>query len=153
MKTVLIFLLGVIVAVGGIYLRHKFGTQESKTAYVLDLNVSNGQRVLLKDGVTVDQFENQLIKVDPNDADGTDVNIKPERDNPAEVQGPSADNKFPPANKPTGPDGSMHVTQKVAAHNMDDLQSVLSLLSSTGSTAAGKATSTSAPTVTPSPSP
>ena len=107
----------------------------------------------------VQAFENQLCKVDPNAADGTDVNIKPDPNKPDGVEGPTPSPSpvgaclFPALDKPTGPDGSMHVTQKVAAHNMEDLQSVLSLLSSTGSTAAGTAPPTSAPTATPASSP
>ena len=44
MKTVSMFLLGAIVGVGAIYLFHKFAPLESKTPYVLDLNIADGKR-------------------------------------------------------------------------------------------------------------
>lgn len=157
MKTVLIFLLGAVVGIGGVYLQHKFGMQGSKTPYVLDLDISDGKRVPLKDGVTVDAFEDQLRKVDPNGANGTLVDIKPNADKPDEVEGPLADNSFRPPNKPIGPDGSMHNTQRVYAATTDDVKSVLDMLGSSSKAAATGSVGTAAPaeptTPTPAPSP
>jgi len=155
MKTVLIFLLGAIVAFGGIYLYHKFGLEASKTPYVLNLDITDGKRVPLKDGVTVEAFENQLRKVDPNGANGTLVNIKPDANKPDEVEGPLADNSFKPPNKPIGPDGSMHNTQRVSAPSTDDVKSVLDMLGSNSTAAAMRSAGTSARTepTTPTPAP
>lgn len=154
MRNLVTFLLGAVVAVGGIYLFHKFGPQESKTPYVLDLNISNGQRVQLKDPNGVEAFENQLQKIDPNGANGTDVNIKPYADKPEEVEGPLAGGAFKPPNSPIGPEGSVHNTQRISATNMADLQSVLDLLASTSTTAGTAAPiATATPAATSSPSP
>ena len=155
MKTVLIFLLGAIVAVGGIYLYHKFGPQGSNTPYCLSLDITNGKRVPLKDGVTVEAFENQLCKIDANGANGTDVNIKPDANKPDEVEGPTSSGcTFPPAPKLIGPDGSMHNTQKVYTRSADDMTSVLQMLGSNSTATATGSAGTAAPTEpTPTPTP
>jgi hypothetical protein len=161
MKTVLIFLLGAVVGLGGIYLYHKFGPQVSKTPYCLSLDITNGQRVPLKQGITVEAFENQLCKVDPNGVNGTDVNIKADQNNPDEVEGPAPSPvgtcTFTPTPKPIGPAGSMHSTQKVYTRSADDMTSVLQLLgsNSTATTrgSAGTAAGTEPTTPTPAPSP
>ena len=148
MKSLFTFLLGAALAIGGLYLYHKFGPKESKTSYVLDLNITDGKRVPLKEGVTVEAFENQLQKVDPDGANGTSVNIKPSADSPDEVQGPLAGGAFKPPNSPIGPERSVHNTQKVAVATIEELQEVLAQL---GSGSAQTPPAVSPPTPTPTP--
>lgn len=148
MKSLLTFVFGIVVAIGGIYLYQQFGPKEAKTPYLLELEISNGMRVPLKEGVTVDQFKNQLIKVDSEGKNGTNVNIKPEVDSKAEIEGPLENNEFKAPNRLEGPERSVHNTQRIAAANMEDLQSVLALL---GSSSAQTPPAVSAPTPTPTP--
>lgn len=128
MKTVITFLVGAVIGFAGIYLYHKLEAPESKTKFALDLNVSNGQRVPLKPPTTVADFEKLLQDIDPNGDNGTIVNIKPESDQPAEVEGPLAGGIFKAPNRLMGPRGSIHNTQKINFSTLDQVQRVLNVL-------------------------
>lgn len=145
MKSLVTFVIGAALAVAGVYLFHRYG-QPTKTPYVLDLEILNGQRVLLKDGSPkgIQTFEEYLNQIDPNGVNGTSVDIKPSADSKAEVEGPLAGGEFRTPNVLIGPERSVHNTQRIATSKMDDVQGVLAYFS----TGAGDA-----PTPSPTPSP
>lgn len=114
------------------------------------IDISNGERVELT--CNIEKFESILSSIDPkgsisNGGNGTEVNIRflDPAGKPAEVAGPPS--PFKAVNPPIGPNGSMHVTQKVAYGALTDLKAVLGCLGDSKSTA----TEPQTPTPTPMP--
>ena len=107
------------------------------------LAISDGTRVQLKKGdyQSVQTFENLLISIDPTGQNGTQVNIlyQDQFGKWETVNGPPFGNP-----QPAQP-GSMHVTERIAFSNLEQLNDVLNSLAPD--------TSTGANTPTPTPTP
>lgn len=150
MKTVITFLLGAVVAVGGTYLYHTFGMKTPETSYVLKLNIVDGQRVRLKDLNQLQNFEDLLKTIaseGTNGTNGTDVNIRPRDDDSSEIQGPTQNGSFDKPAFPIGPKRSAHSTQSVKSNDPKKLKDVLDFFE------AGSAVTEEAVVPTESPSP
>ncbi len=146
MKTVITFLLGAAVAVGGTYLYNTFGPKKPQTSYVLKLNIVNGQRVRLKDLNQLGAFEDLLKDIDSKGTNGTKVNIRPRDDDASEIEGPTQNDTFDQAQTVIGPKRSVHSTQSVRSNDPQKLKAVLDFFE-----AGSAVTDEAAPTTSPSP--